>query len=211
MIAPGFRVHLPSAGWKTQSFAESRAHRPGHPVEGTPYEVDVRPRLVQLICAQCTASGIQHPLSPCCRRWASGLDVTVSAVLREPGLVVSMRLVTEPFPGARASWLGGSLVRGGYRDDITVLTHDSGRHPAHQTGASAGRRPDRRAAGSAAPGAVLDRLRLRARPVLQPRPTPPPRPPARAAPGRAPADPANGAPSCWCRRLASDRSASRAP
>ena len=56
--------------------------------------------------------------------------------------------------------------------DITVLTHDSGRHPAHQTGATAGRRPDRRAAGSAAPGAVLDRLRLRARPVLHPRPTP---------------------------------------
>ena len=35
--------------------------------------------------------------------------------------------------------------------DITVLTHDSGRYPAHQTGATAGRRPDRRAAGSAAP------------------------------------------------------------
>ena len=47
--------------------------------------------------------------------------------------------------------------------DITVLTDDSGRHPAHQTGATAGRRPDRRAAGSAAPGAVLDRWRLRAR------------------------------------------------
>ena len=42
--------------------------------------------------------------------------------------------------------------------DITVLTHDSGRHPAHQTGATAGRRPDRRAAGSAAPGAGLDFL-----------------------------------------------------
>jgi hypothetical protein len=28
--------------------------------------------------------------------------------------------------------------------DITVLTHDSGRHPAHQTGATAGRRADRR-------------------------------------------------------------------
>ena len=95
--------------------------------------------------------------------------------------------------------------------DITVLTHDSGRHPAHQTGATAGRRPDRRAAGSAAPGAVLDRLRLRARPVLQPRPTPPPRPPARAAPGRAPADPATGRPpAAGAVASRGDRSASRA-
>ena len=44
----------------------------------TPYEVDVRPRLVLLICAQCTANGIQHLLSPCCRRWASGPDLTIS-------------------------------------------------------------------------------------------------------------------------------------
>jgi hypothetical protein len=37
-------------------------------------------------------------------------------VMREPGLVVSMRLVAESFAGVRASWLGGSLVRSSYRD-----------------------------------------------------------------------------------------------
>ena len=36
--------------------------------------------------------------------------------------------------------------------DITVLTHDSGRHPAHQTGATAGRRPDRRELARQRPG-----------------------------------------------------------
>jgi hypothetical protein len=75
-----------------------------------------------------------------------------------------MRLVAESFPvHARAGSAGHlSAAATATSDlDITVLTHDSGRHPAHQTGATAGRRPDRRAAGSAAPGAVLDRLRLR--------------------------------------------------
>ena len=60
------------------------------------------------------------------------------------------------------------------------------------------------------PGPVLDRLRLRARPVLQPRPTPPPQPPARAAPGR-PADPATGRPpAAGAVASRGDRSASRA-
>ena len=75
-----------------------------------------------------------------------------------------MRLVTESFPvHARAGSTGHlSAAATATSDlDITVLTDDSGRHPAHQTGATAGRRPDRHAAGSAAPGAVLDRLRLR--------------------------------------------------
>ena len=77
-----------------------------------------------------------------------------------------MRLVTESFPvHARAGSTGHlSAAATATSDlDITVLTDDSGRHPAHQTGATAGRRPDRHAAGSAAPGAVLDRWRLRAR------------------------------------------------
>src|SRR4029453_4751358 len=107
-----------------------------------------------------------------------------------------MRLVTESFPGARASWLGGSLVRGGYRD-LRPRHHRA--HPRQRPYLHTKLEPLPRGDLIGAqlarqrPGPVLDRLRLRARPVLQPRPTPPPRPPARAAPGRAPADPATGA------------------
>lgn len=126
-----------------------------------------------------------------------------------------MRLVTESFPvHARAGSAGHlSAAATATSDlDITVLTHDSGRHPAHQTGATAGRRPDRRAAGSAAPGAVLDRLRLRARGrFYNLGPRRPPRPPARAAPGRAPADSATGRPpAAGAVASRGDRSASRA-
>jgi len=81
----------------------------------TPHEVDVRPRLVPLICAQCTASGIQHLLSPCCRRWASGLDVTVSESCAKRDWLFDAA-GNGVVPVARASSLGGSLVRGGYRD-----------------------------------------------------------------------------------------------
>ncbi|HWJ53052.1 MAG TPA: hypothetical protein VNT24_06715 [Propionibacteriaceae bacterium] len=52
-----------------------------------------------------------------------------------------MRLVTESFAGARATGSAGHLSAAATATsdlDITVLTHDSDRHPGHQTGAAAG-------------------------------------------------------------------------